>query len=113
MGRRRRSRPKNPRRGPGHNEQNRQNRESRQTAKMLDGSQETRFRYFLEEILIEQNGMQPENARPFIQQLWTQGNRNSTDEAKVWLRTKVDEGVVDKDTSDRIVQLINRYSRYR
>lgn len=113
MGRRGRSRPKNPRRGPGHNEQNRHTRESRQTSKMLDGSQETRFRYFLEEILIEQNGMEPENARPFIQQLWTQGNRNGTDEAKDWLFDKLNEGVVDKDTSDRILQLINKYSRYR
>ncbi len=80
---------------------------------MLDGSQETRFRYYMEEILIEQFEMEPENARPFIQQLWTQGHRNSIDDAKEWLDEKVQEGVVDADTAKRIRDLIKRYSRWR
>ena len=80
---------------------------------MLDGAQEPRFRYYMEEILIEQNHMEPENARPFIQQLWTQGFRNGTDEAREWVKEKEDEGVIDEETRQRILQLINKYSRYR
>lgn len=80
---------------------------------MLDGGQETRFRYYMEEILIEQHQMEPENARPFIQQLWTQGFRNSTDDAYDWLQEKQDEGLVDDEAVGAIKALIKKYSRWR
>lgn len=113
MGRRRSSRPKNPRKGPGHNEANRQTRESRQQSKMLDSAQETRFRYYMEQILVAEGSMQPEEARPFIQGLWTQGYRNGVPEAKVWLKERVDEGMVDTDSQKKILDLIQKYSRWR
>ena len=110
---RRRSRPKNPRRGPGHNEQNRQSRESRQTGRMLHAGQETRFRYYLEQILIEQGGMAGEEARPFIQGLWTQGARNGIPEAKEYVRGKAEEGFLTPDQEQEILRLVDRYSTRR
>lgn len=80
---------------------------------MLDGGQETRFKYYMEQILIEDGGMEPETARPLIQGLWTQGFRNSTDEAMDWLKEKGDEGIVDDGQRNEIHRLIKKYSRWR
>lgn len=112
MGRRGRSRPKNPRRGPGHNEENKQNRASRQTSKMLDHGQETRVRYFWEEILAKA-GMEDENARYLIQGTWTKGFRGSTTDAKEFLNEKVAEGVITQEVKAEMAKIIDRYSKYR
>jgi hypothetical protein len=80
---------------------------------MLDGGQETRFRYYMEQILIEERSMEPEEARPFIQGLWTQGTRNGLDEAKTWLKERIAEGIVEADAQKPILSLMDQYSRWR
>jgi hypothetical protein len=112
MARRRSKMARNRRQGPGHNEANRQTRESRQKEKMLNGSREAHFRFDVEERLAA-DGMSTEDIRPFLQTLWTQGARNSTDAAREWLRVQVAEGRIDHDTYDRIDDLVRRYSTVR
>lgn len=112
MGRGGRSRPKNPRKGPGHNEANRQNRESRSTEKMLDHGQEQRVRYYWENILSEA-GMEDENARYLIQSTWTKGFRGSSRDARIYLKEKMEEGLITEEVRAAMVKVIDRYSKYR
>lgn len=112
MGRRRRSAPKNRRRGPGHNEANRRTKESRTRAKMLDAGRENHFRFDSEQIL-EESGMEPEDWRPLLQTIWARGSRDSVDDAKAWLRERQDEGELDGDTAKKLTQIISQYATYR
>lgn len=79
---------------------------------MLDHGQETRVRYFWEEIL-EDAGMEPENARYLIQGTWTKGFRGSTQDAKAFLREKEAEGVIDAEIRQKMSKIIDKYSKYR
>lgn len=112
MGRRRRKVSKNPRRGPGHNEQNKQSRESRSKQPMLNESKEAHFRYDVEQILVE-SGMPAEEWRPFLQTLWARGTRLGVDEAKDWLSEQKQEGAIGDDVHNDIVRLVEKTVRYR
>lgn len=79
---------------------------------MLDSGQETRIRYFLENIL-EDAGMEPETARPIIQALWTKGYRGSTEDAQAFLKEKLEEGVIDDEVRKAMAQIVKKYSRWR
>jgi hypothetical protein len=79
---------------------------------MLDHGQETRVRYFWENIL-EDAGMDDENARYLIQGVWTKGFRGSTDDAMDFLREKMDEGMIDETVRRKMGDIILKYSKYR
>lgn len=79
---------------------------------MLDHGQETRVRYYWEQIL-EEAGMEEENARYLIQATWTKGFRGSTDDAMDFLREKMDEGVIDEAVRRKMGDVILKYSKYR
>lgn len=80
---------------------------------MLDGGQELRFKYFLEEILIQEEGLEPEQARPVIQYLWAKGARIGLDEARDYAKEKHAEGVYGDEAYEKIKSLMKKYSRYR
>lgn len=111
MGRRRR-RPRKARQGPGHNEANRRTSESRQRSPLLDERVEHKFRYYAEEMLMEAD-VEPELWRPFLQTLWTRGSRQGVDEAKEYLDTAREEGIVDDDLHQGIAKLIRKYRTMR
>lgn len=79
---------------------------------MLDHGQETRVRYYWEQIL-EEYGMDDENARYIIQGTWTKGFRGSTTDAKLFLQEKVKEGAIDDEIRVAMCKVIDRYSKYR
>jgi len=79
---------------------------------MLDGGVEHKFRYYSEELLNER-GVEPETWRPFLQTLWTRGSRQSIEEAKDFLESAVDEGVIPQDLEEPLMQIIDRYSTIR
>lgn len=101
-----------PRQGPGHNEQNRQTRESRSKSRMLHAGREGHFRYDVEEVLVK-SGMEPEEWRPFLQTLWTQGSRQGIDEARDWVREQAAEGRIDHDVEKQVLDLVRQYSTTR
>ncbi len=79
---------------------------------MLNHGQETRVRYYWEQIL-EEAGMEDENARYLIQGTWTKGFRGSTDDAKDFLQEKVAEGVITDQIRHDMCRVIDKYSTYR
>ncbi len=114
MGRRRRrpSRPKQRRVGPGHNEANRATRESRQRAKFLDLGKEAHFKYDLEMILNDSE-VAEEQRLSLMQLIVTRGARNGVPETKQFLTEKVDEGTMDQTARDKIAKLLDQYATYR
>lgn len=109
---RRRSKVRKRRQGPGHNEANRRTRASKQRSRLLDGGREPHFRYEIEELLAAK-GKEPEEVRPFLQALWTQGSRKSTDDATDFVQEKQEEGFLDDETSAQIERYIQKYSTWR
>lgn len=109
---RRRSKARKKRQGPGHNEQNRRTKESRDRSKMLDSGREPYFRYDVEELLADK-GKEPEEVRPFLQAIWTQGSRNDIEAALEFAKEKEDEGFLDPDTRQKIEIYVKKYSTWR
>ncbi len=112
MGRRRRRAPRKARQGPGHNEANRRTSESRGKGKFLDERLEHEFRFYSEEAL-EEAEIAPETWRPFLQTMWIRGSRNGIDEAKEFLDSALDEGIITDDVHAAIKRLIRRYTTVR
>lgn len=114
MGRRRRrpSRPKQRREGPGHNEANRNTRESRQRSKYLDLGREAHFKYDVEQVL-EASDVDEDRRLSLLQLIVTRGARNGVPETKRFLTDKVEEGIIDAPSKEKIGKLLDQYSTYR
>lgn len=111
-GKRRRSRPKQRRIGPGHNEANRQTRESRSRDRMLNLGRENHFRYDLE-MIVQDSSVEEEKQLSLRQMIVTKASRLGIPETKFYLDEKVDEGILEKETANEIKRLLDKYATYR
>lgn len=114
MGRRRRSAPKR-RRPPGeagHNEYNRAKSKSRGRQRMLDQGRENLFRYDVQDLL-EESPTPPEAQPSLSASIVTKAVRIGIEDARVFIREKGDEGLIDGDTRDKLLRLLERYSTVR
>ena len=81
--------------------------------KMFDLRREELFRYDATPIL-QRAPMDEAHHRAFLQQVVTQGARNGIVEAKEFIRQKADEeGLIDPRGRDMLIQLLDRYAKYR
>ena len=97
---------------PKHNQANRQSKESRQRERLLDTSKANYFRYEMQDIL-KASPTPVEHHGSLIQSLWAKGTRISAVEARIYLQEKAKEGIVDRETQDRLLRIIERYSTWR
>jgi hypothetical protein len=111
-GRRRRSAPVKRREGPSHNELNRDSRESRQRMKLLDLSNESIFRYDMEDIL-RASSCPEERVKSLVAMIWTKASRMGIPDAKTFVHEKAEEGAFDKDAERKILRLLDQNSTYR
>lgn len=111
-GRRRRRSPVKRRSGPGHNEMNKENRESRQRAKLLDLSNESIFRYDMEDIL--KAGECPEDrVKSLVAMIWSRASRQGIPDAKEFVHEKADEGMFNESAEKKLIRLLDQNSTYR
>ena len=80
--------------------------------RMLDVGREGHFRFDLKEILL-QSTLPPEQVASFVATVVSKGARQSTMDAKDWVTSKLNEGVIAKAERDAINTLIDRYSKWR
>jgi hypothetical protein len=70
------------------------------------------FKFLLREILAK-SSMDEDFANAFMANLITKGSRVSLKEAKDYVRSLTKEGVLEKQTSEDILQLLDRNRKYR
>ncbi|UCE75175.1 MAG: hypothetical protein JSV56_05590 [Methanomassiliicoccales archaeon] len=70
------------------------------------------FEYLLREILAD-SSMNEDFTNAFIANVITKGSRASLKEAKDYVRSLAKEGVLENETSDEIIQLLDRNRKYR
>lgn len=79
---------------------------------MLDLGREGHFRYDLKEIL-SRSGLPPEQWAAFAATVLSKGSRQSTADAKDWVTSKLQEGLLTKAERDAINTLVDRYGTWR
>lgn len=79
---------------------------------MLDMRREQHFRYDLREALND-HAVPLEQVNAISATIFSKGSRVSTDEAKAFVRQKVEEGVIPPEVRDRVLGLVERYSTWR
>ena len=70
------------------------------------------FKYYLRQIL-DESSMDEDFTNAFIANLITKSSRESLREAKEYVRSLVDEKVLEGKTSDEICRLLDRFRKYR
>ncbi len=79
---------------------------------MLNVRKEVEFRYDLRKIL--EGAKVDEKIIPsFIATLFSKGSRINLYDAKEYVENKLEEGIFDNDTMERILHLMSRYKRWR
>lgn len=80
---------------------------------MFDLSREELFRYDANQAL-EDAPLDEQYLKAFLQQVITRGARGGTEEAKDYVKEKAEEDdVLDYETRNQLLDLIDRYSKYR
>lgn len=92
---------------------NKENRESRQRAKLLDLSNESIFRYDIEDILNDSGTTPEDRVQSLVAMIWSRASRMGIPDAKKFVHEKADEGMIDSDSEKQIVRLLDRNSTYR
>jgi len=70
------------------------------------------FKYDMNTVLSEST-MDEDKASSFLATIIAKASRNSTKEAKIHVKTFLDEGDLMKKEHDEIIKLLDKYSRYR
>lgn len=70
------------------------------------------FKYDMNAVLSEST-MDEDKASSFLATIIAKASRNSTKEAKIHVKTFLDEGDLMKKEHDEIIKLLDKYSRYR
>lgn len=70
------------------------------------------FKYDMREIL-ESSKMDPAVATSFLASLIAKASRSSVRDGKDYTKTFLEEGELEKEDFDRIMRLLDRYSKYR
>ena len=79
---------------------------------MLDVRREGHLKYDLREIL-SRSQLASEQQGTFIATVISKGARQSTGEAKDWVTSKMNEGLIARNDRDAINTLLDRYSKWR
>ena len=79
---------------------------------MLNTHRINPFKYDMNQIL-KTSTMDPAKASSFLASVIAKASRNSTKEAKEFIKTFLDAGDITKDEADKISKLLDKYSRYR
>lgn len=79
---------------------------------MLDIRRETAFRYDLN-IILENSTTLDRNIPSFIATTVSKASRQSTQDARDYVKEKCEEEIVDKEIQEDILRLLNRYTKYR
>ncbi len=87
-------------------------REATKRQSMLNTHKVNPFKYDMNEILRETQ-MDDAKASSFLATVIAKASRQSTKEAKEFVRTYLDSEDLTKDEHDRICKLLDKYSKYR
>jgi hypothetical protein len=79
---------------------------------MLAQGRKAHFVYDVRAVLARTK-VDPADHRAFIEALFSRGSRASTEEAKNFLETKLDDGTFTLDEANAILALLERYSFWR
>lgn len=79
---------------------------------MLNMHKINSFKYDMNTVLSE-SAMDQDKASSFLATVIAKASRTSTKEAKVHVKAFLDEGDLMKEEHDKIVRLLDKYSRYR
>lgn len=80
--------------------------------RLLDQSKANYFKYEMEDML-KKSPVAVEVQASLIQTIWAKGTRDEVASAREFLQEKVKEKVVDPETSNRILRILDRYSTWR
>lgn len=92
---------------------NKENRDSRQRAKLLDLSNESIFRYDIEDILNASEATPDDRVKSIVAMIWSRASRMGIPDAKQFVHEKTDEGMIDADSEKKIIRLLDKNSTYR
>jgi hypothetical protein len=97
---------------PKHNWINKLSRDSRQRERMLDKSKENYFKYDMEDLLKKGN-VAEERRLSLTATIFAKGSRGTTEDAKVFAKEKLTEGLLTEPVYKQIINLIDGYSIWR
>jgi hypothetical protein len=82
--------------------------------KMFDESREELFRYDARQVL-EEAPVDEDHHKTLIQQIVVRGSRDGVDDAKQYVKDKAegDDALLDWDTRNDMLDLLDKYSTYR
>ena len=79
---------------------------------MFNMKKETVFRYYMNEILNDSK-TEEKYFKSFIATTISKASRKSTKDARDYIKVKCDEEMIDRDVEKEILQLLNRFTKYR
>lgn len=79
---------------------------------MLDQGKENIFRYDVQDIL-EDSNTEAERQPALVASFVTKAVRLGIDDARLFIREKGEEGILEDETRDRLLRLLDRYTRVR
>lgn len=88
------------------------NREATKRQSMLNTHKLAPFKYDMNEILASSQ-MDEAKASAFLATLMAKASRQSTKEAKEFVKTFLESGEISKEEYDKISRLMDKYSKYR
>lgn len=100
------------RRGPTRAQMRNKRRQNYEKEAMLNLRNIISFKFLLREIL-EGSSMNEDFTNAFVANVITKGSRVSLKEAKDYVKTLTKEGILEEQTSDEILQLLDRNRKYR
>jgi hypothetical protein len=100
------------RRGPTRAHMRNKRRQRYEKEAMLNLRNILSFKFLLREILAD-SSMDEDFTNAFIANIITKGSRVSLKEAKDYVKSMTEEGVLEKQTSDEILHLLDRNRKYR
>ncbi|UCE37571.1 MAG: hypothetical protein JSW00_19310 [Thermoplasmata archaeon] len=102
----------NRRSGPSKAQRRNKYRQNHEKEAMLNLRSRISFEYLLRQIL-EESSMNEDFTNAFVANLITKGSRGSLAEAKDYVRSLVDQGVMEERTSEDILRLLDKNRKYR
>ena len=77
--------------------------------KRLDRARHMEYKYEMKGLL-EEISVSEEHRSSIIGSVWAKGERQTSDEAKAFVESKITEGAIDEDQAARLIRLIDDYT---
>lgn len=81
--------------------------------KLLDLSNESIFRYDMEDILTASANCPEDRVKSLVAMIWSRASRMGIPPAKEFVHEKADEGLIDETAEKKIIRLLDQNSTYR